>query len=367
MTHFLQDILRQPQELERSIGYLSGPGRHSLQTAAEAIRRARHVYLTGIGSSWHAAFGGGSIFYRAGRPVYMQDAGELVHFATFPAESVIITISRSGRSVEIVNLLAKARESDSTVIGITNSADGALMQEARLSILVPILRDHAISVNTYSTLAVAAAALACAAVDSFDDKLAASLSRSVAATDRMISTWQEEIVGKDWFAPGKLVHFLGRGASLGSCHEARLLWEEGAKSEATALATGSFRHGPQEVVVEGSRFAMWIDGQRSREQDLSVARDLRHLGASVILIGQDLPSDAGDLVFHLPHVPDQWQFMIDILPAQLAAEYLARLSGVDCDSFRICSYIVEDEYGLIGTEVAARKDAEQQHFPQAHS
>ena len=77
-----------------------------------------------------------------------------------------------------------------------------------------------------------------------------------------------------------------------------------------------------------------------------------------MMIGENVPPEAGDLVFQLPDVPAEWQFMIDILPAQLAAEYLARLSGVDCDSFRICSYIVEDEYGLIGAEVAARKDVE---------
>lgn len=359
MTHFLQDILRQPQELERSLGYLSGAGRNSLQTAAEAIRRARHVYLTGIGSSWHAAFGAGAIFSQAGKPVYMQDAGELVQFATIPADSVIIAISRSGRSVEIVHLLAKARESGATVIGITNSEDGVLAQEAQLSILLPTLRDHAISVNTYSTLAVAAAALACAAVDSFDEGLASSLSNSVAETTRNISSWQEQIAGNSWFASGKLVHFLARGGSLGSCHEAVLLWEEGAKSPAAALGTGSFKHGPQEIVGEGARFAMWIDGQRSREQDFSVARDLRRLGASVVLIGQNLPPDAGDLVFQLPAVREQWQFMIDILPAQLAAEYLARLSGVDCDSFRICSYIVENEYGLIGTAAALRQSPPQ--------
>ena len=358
MTHFLQDILRQPQELERVLGYLCGAGRQSLQTAAEAIRKARHVYLTGIGSSWHAAFGAGAIFSGAGQPVYMQDAGELVQFATLPADSVIITISRSGRSVEIVNLLAKARASGATVIGITNSADGALAQEAQISIMVPVLRDHAISVNTYSTLAVGAAALARAAIDSFDGELAARLGNAVSETKRRIPGWQEQIAGNDWFAPGKTVHFLARGGSLGSCHEARLLWEEGAKSEATALGTGSFRHGPQEAVVEGSRFAMWIDGQRSREPDLSIARDLRQLGGSAMLIGENVPPEAGDLVFQLPDVPAEWQFMIDILPAQLAAEYLARLSGVDCDSFRICSYIVEDEYGLIGAEVAARKDVE---------
>src|SRR5260370_2837883 len=105
MTHFLQDILRQPQELERTLGYLSGGGRHGLQTAADAIRRARHVYLTGIGSSWHAAFGAGAIFSTAGRPVYMQDAGELEQFATFPAESVVIAIPRSRPTSAILTFL----------------------------------------------------------------------------------------------------------------------------------------------------------------------------------------------------------------------------------------------------------------------
>ncbi len=357
MTHFLQDILRQPQELERALTYLSGAGRRELRTAADAIRKARHVYLTGMGSSWHAAFGAGAIFSLAGMPVHMQDAAELLHFATFPAESVVITISRSGLSAEIVQLVAKARQSGATVVGITNSADGALAQQAHLSILIPTLRDHAISVNTYSTLAVASAALASAAVNSFSDELAASLRGTVVETNRRIPDWQALIAGNEWFAPGKIVHFLGRGGSFGSCHEARLLWEEGAKSEATALGTSSFRHGPQEIVAKGSRFAIWMDGQTCREQDLSVARDLKRLGAAVVLIGQNLPSDAGDLVFQLPAVPAEWQFMIDTVPAQLAAEYLSLISGVDCDSFRVCSYIVEDEYGLIGAGPAVREDS----------
>jgi len=347
--------LRQREELERALIHLSGPGRRELQAAADAIRKARHVYLTGIGSSWHAAFGAGAIFSRAGRPVYMQDAGELVQSATFPPDSMVITISRSGRSAEIVQLLAKARESGAAVIGITNVADGALAQEADLPILIPTLLDHAISVNTYSTLAVVAAALAKAAVDSFGDQLSASLRSVAVETAGVIPSWQAQIAGHEWFAPGKVVHFLGRGGSLGSCYEARLLWEEGVKSEATALGTGSFRHGPQEIVVEGTRLAIWIDKEISRAQDLSVARDLRRLGASVVLIGQNLQPDAGDLVFQLPEVPAEWQFMIDIVPAQLAAEYLSRLSGVDCDSFRVCSYIVEKEYGLIGTGPAVPK------------
>jgi glucosamine--fructose-6-phosphate aminotransferase (isomerizing) len=356
VTLFLQDILRQPAELQRTIDYLRGAGQSRLSEAATAVRGARHVYLTGIGSSWHAALTAGPLFSLGGRPVYVQDASELLHFATIPSGAVIIIISRTGRSIEIVHLLAKALECGAVVVGVTNSENGPLAQQAQIPIVVAATLDHGISVNTYSTLAAAAGALACAAVGSFDDAIATSLSHGLADTATSVAGWQEQIADSAWLSPGSVCYFLARGSSLGSCHEARLLWEEGVKSPATAMGTGGFRHGPQEMVTEGSRFGIWIDGRRMRGQDLAVARDLRRLGASVMLIGQDLPEDAGDLVFRLPEVPPEWQFLIDVIPAQLTAERLAGLSGMDCDSFRLCSYIVEDEWGLLHEHLEAPKD-----------
>jgi glucosamine--fructose-6-phosphate aminotransferase (isomerizing) len=350
MTHFLRDILRQPDELKRTIDILSGAGRPALDAATTAIRTARGVYLTGIGSSWHAALCAGTLFNLGASAVYLYDAAELLEFAEFPPDAVVIVISRSGRSVEIVKLLAKARESGATVIAITNSAEGPLARGAQIAIAIPIELDHAISVNTYSTLAATAGILASAAVGTWSASLAATLSASFVKTAAAISGWQAQIANTRWFAPQAVTYFLARGSSTGSCQEARLLWEEGVKSPATAMNTASFRHGPQEMVAAGARFGIWIDAERMRGQDLAVARDLRKLGASVLLIGQDIPEDAADLVFQLPSAPPGWQFLIDIIPAQLAAEKLAQLSGVDSDTFRYCSFIVEDEYGLLPEE-----------------
>src|SRR6266850_3675236 len=168
MTHFLRDILRQPEELQRTLDYLSGSGSGALEAAVAAVRAAGHVYLSGIGSSWHAGLNVAALFQVGGRPVYLVDAAELVQFAAIPAGAVFIVISRSGRSVEIVQLLAKARESGATVIGITNAADGALAREAQIAIVVPVALDHAISVNTYTTLALAAGILAGSVTGSMD-------------------------------------------------------------------------------------------------------------------------------------------------------------------------------------------------------
>jgi glucosamine--fructose-6-phosphate aminotransferase (isomerizing) len=396
MTHFLRDILRQPGELRRTLDFLSGSGRGADEAAVAAVRSARHVYLSGIGSSWHAGLNVSALFQLAGQPVYLVDAAELVQFASIPAESVLIVISRSGRSVEIVQLLAKARESRATVIGITNAPDGPLAREAQIPLVIPVALDHAISVNTYTTLALAAGMLASAVVgkrtalpqrlkpapqtgsmsdlkvrppkeaaladlrptprnaalaDSpsqpFNTSLADSLSTAFSEVGNYIARWREQIEKSDWLSPRSTAYFLARGSSLGSAYEARLMWEEGVKSPATAMGSASFRHGPQEIVQRDIRFGIWIDATKMREQDLALARDLRTLGSRVMLIGQRLPEDAGDLVFQLPEIPGEWQFLIDIIPAQLVAERLARLSGSDPDSFRLSSFVVEDDAGLL--------------------
>ena len=356
-TCFFQDIVRQPVEMQWTVEYLAGPEQEALQQASSLIRSARDVIVTGIGASWHAALSAGTLFSLNACPVFMQEAGELLHFTAIPRGSVVVAVSRTGRSIEIVRLLAKAKASGASIIGITNCADSPLARESAVAIVVPTKLDHAISVTTYSTLSIAASALAGSTGTGFES-VASSLIHTVVEAGQCLEIWQQQLEESTWLTVGAPYYFLARGSSLGSCHEARLLWEEGVKMPATAMSTSSFRHGPQEIVRKGMRFCLWIDQTQMRDEDLSVAHDLRELGASVMLIGEKLPPNAGELVCQLPTSPPHWQFVIDILPVQLAAERLSRLSGVDCDSFRICSYVVEDEHGLLGRKAEASPHAD---------
>jgi glucosamine--fructose-6-phosphate aminotransferase (isomerizing) len=237
------------------------------------------------------------------------------------------------------------------VIAITNSKEGSLATEADVSIVVPIDFDHGISVNTYSTLALAAGVLASHVAGTFTESIEHSLSVAIGRVRDAIPVWRKQLENTRWLDAGRPYYFLGRGSSLGTCNEVRLLWEEGVKSPACAMGTGAFRHGPQEIVAEEIRFGIWIDSEKMRNQDLAVSHDLRQLGASVMMIGQQLPPGSADLVFELPSIPSAWQFVIDAIPAQLAAECLSRKAGVDCDTFRLCSYIVEGDSGLLPTSV----------------
>jgi glutamine---fructose-6-phosphate transaminase (isomerizing) len=359
MTKFLADILKQPEELIRSLHYLLGEGRASLDRAAFILNQANHIYLTGIGASWHAAMAGASFFQRAGHPVGLIEASELLHFSNLAPCSAIIVVSRSGRSIEIVNLLDKARSNDANIVAITNTPDSPLALESEASICVDLSFDHAVSVIMYTALAMAAGLVATATLGTTpkatsgqstgkpDSSLGSSLTEALRSVERDIGLWREKMEVSDWIGSGHPVYFLARGASLASCHGARLLWEEAAKAPATAMTAGGFRHGPQEIITRNTRFCIWLDQHILRAEDLALADDLRSLGARVMLIGEGLSDSAGDLVCSLPISPRGWQFLADIIPAQLAAERLSRLREVDCDSLRYCSYIVENEGGIL--------------------
>src|SRR5688500_12055669 len=108
MTKLLNDILKQPQELIRAMRALLGKERSRLDQAASVLNQAKHIYFTGIGASWHAAISAGPFFQAAGRPVSLIEASELLRFSRLAPDSAVVIVSRSGRSVEIVNLLGKA-------------------------------------------------------------------------------------------------------------------------------------------------------------------------------------------------------------------------------------------------------------------
>jgi glucosamine--fructose-6-phosphate aminotransferase (isomerizing) len=346
MTALTKDIQNQPGELVNVLARTLGEGREALDRAAELVRGARHVYIAGIGASWAAGMGPLALFERAGRPAHLVDAAELLHFTAIPEGSVIIALSRSGKSIEIVGLLDRAAAAKARVVGITNAPESPLAKRSDAALLLGAAFDHNVSVTMYSAPALVGGLVAQASLGLLDVSLGRTLAKALDETAKAIPPWQCSFEGSGWFTREGAWYFLARGGSLASAHEARLLWEEAAKAPATALTTGGFRHGPQEIVGPHLRVGLWLDGERRREQDLKLAADLRKHGAQVMLVGQGVSKELADLAVTLPSIPAEWQFVIDAVPAQIAAERLSRLRGVDCDAFRLSSYVVQSEGGL---------------------
>jgi fructoselysine-6-P-deglycase FrlB-like protein len=168
MTKLLNDILKQPQELIRALSSLLEKDRPRLDQATFILNQAKHIYLTGIGASWHAAMAAASFFNAAGRPVLLIEASEMLRFSRVAPDSAIVIVSRSGRSVEIVNLLGEARSAGAKIVAITNTPDSPLALESDATVCVDLPFDHAVSVTMYTALAMSAGLLASATAGNMD-------------------------------------------------------------------------------------------------------------------------------------------------------------------------------------------------------
>jgi glucosamine--fructose-6-phosphate aminotransferase (isomerizing) len=344
MTELLKDILAEPRELAGLVERLTGPQRPLLVEAARSVAQARRVRVVGIGSSYNAALAVASRLQQQRIDAVAMDASELLHFGTILPGSAAIVLSRSGKSFEIVQLLEHFRKAQAAVIAVTNTPDSPLAAAADVCLHCAARFDHLVSITMYSTLAVSGGLIAAELAGELD-AIAAEFQGAYACAEELLPEWRTQIES-EWIDPEAPAYFLARGESAASCHETRLLWEEAAKRPATALRTGEFRHGSQEMIRPGARVGMWIDAEKLRDEDLALAADLRNAEARVMLIGQDLPAQAGDIVVNLPRVRRSWQFAVDIIPGQLAAERLSRAGNEDCDTFRLCPYIIAGEGGL---------------------
>ncbi|MDA1043727.1 MAG: SIS domain-containing protein [Verrucomicrobia bacterium] len=350
MSELYQNIMDEPAELIKSLHYMVIDNRATLIEAAAIVKNAAHVFITGIGSSWHAGMAIEGIFNAAGRPVHLVDASELLHFVDIPDDAVLIMLSRSGKSVEIVALVAKAQASGIPIIAVTNTPESPLGKAADKVLFLNAAFDKNVSITMYSALTLVGGLLASESLGLLNENLHEGIARALDEAQSALPVWKQALRDNPFFAQQNPVYFLARGSSLSSCHEARLLWEEAVKFPAAAMMTGCFRHGPQEILHENVNVALWIDQKKMRAHDLALAGDIKAQGRSVMVIGHNIPADAGDLVFNLPSSPTGWGFLVDCIPAQLAAEHMAGVRGVNCDEFLICPYIIESEGGLVGKE-----------------
>ena len=106
-----------------------------------------------------------------------------------------------------MQLAEKVRAAGATIVAITNVADGPLAKLAQVPIVIPSALDHAISVVTYTTLALAAGILGASVTGSFTEPMIGALRGGIAAAGRAIPGWQQQIAESAWLMPSATTYF----------------------------------------------------------------------------------------------------------------------------------------------------------------
>lgn len=117
--------------------------RQELERAVNMVKSARKLYLLGIGSSYTVAY---DLFHKLRRAGFdancYQDINMVTEFFNYIDDrDVVIAVSYSGQSSEVLYACRQAKEKQAQVIAITRNRDSAIKAMADICLQIPDKED----------------------------------------------------------------------------------------------------------------------------------------------------------------------------------------------------------------------------------
>ena len=338
---YLRDILDQPRALTATLGQLEVP--KELSVLARGLRegKVKRVVLTGMGASFHAMH---PLFLRLNEYGYTAvaiETSELVHSLPrwFEPETLIIAISQSGESAEIIRLIEENR-GRAAIVGVTNAADSALALRANASIFTIAGTEYSVSCKTYVTALMALHLLGGFLCGRDANRTREELAQSVPAVAAYLRDWKDHAF-EMMAEMGRVrdLFLLGRGASLAAAGEGALIVKESVRLHAEGLSGAAFRHGPLEMVNAETFALVFAGADDTRPLQARLRDDIRQAGGKTGWIAEDANGGA----WRLPPTPLSVRAIVEILPVQMMTLALAAEAGVEAGRFARVSKITTME------------------------
>ncbi len=342
-------MLGQPSALRRAAEGLAGQD-DALAALAERGEK-RPVLFTGMGTSYHACYAPVTLLAGAGRGAGMVDTAELLHFRrpVLRPETVLILVSQSGRSAEVVALAEAMREGPRPlVVSITNGLENPLAQASDIVLDTWAGPETGPSTMTFAAtlvmLAAVAEVLAGRPPDEAVREIAGTADRAAAAAGVLFSG-KEELTDRltEWWRQRPALILLGRGTARSASEAGALLLKEAAHLPAEALESGQFRHGPIELADPDLAAAIVATEPATERLDLGIAADLVRAGAAVLVIGRTAGAPAGSLQIPLADVGRALSPALAVVPFQLLGWRLALRRSRRPGAFTIGSKVTTSE------------------------
>ncbi|GAA2893328.1 SIS domain-containing protein [Streptosporangium fragile] len=246
-----------------------------------------------------------------------------------------VGLSQSGRTEEIVETLAWARDCGAKTVAITNGGERSpLAQAADLALCTVAGEEKAVpATKTYTTQLAALAVLALGLGADVDP---ADLRRAPDAVEKLINDPGdlEAIVEGLADKPGAVVS--GRGLAFSTALELALKLKEACYLHAMGLSYADLLHGPIAVVDEDTPAILVAAGEGpTLAGTVALAERVTGAGASAFTVGGGTALSAvATAALNGPDLPEWVAPLGLIVPGQLLTEALARRLGIDPDAPR---------------------------------
>jgi glucosamine--fructose-6-phosphate aminotransferase (isomerizing) len=322
------EIAQQPDVVAR----LLDRERPALRALTSELRRRRPRYavVAARGSSDNAARYAQHVLGRMLRlPVVLATPSLHTLYDAPPRfiDALVIGISQSGASPDVVSVVAEGARQGAMTVAITNDGSSPLAAAATHVLDLGAGEERSVAATkTYTASLAAIAALAAEGDGALCEDLAllpGALAEQLALTGDAEAA---VAAGAGW----ERLTVVGRGAHYATAFEAALKIRELAGIVAEAYSPADLLHGPIATIGHGQPLLAVAPAGPTEGSMRELIATARERGARVAAIGHD--AALGDPFLGLVDVPEWLGPVAAIVPAQLLAVGLAERRGVDVDA-----------------------------------
>jgi glucosamine--fructose-6-phosphate aminotransferase (isomerizing) len=331
-AHFmLKEIHEQPQVARELIHLLDGSP--DVQPLVEKMKNARHLYLIGCGTSYHAAaVGSVYIAQLAGLTAIPVLAPQFIaqYAPAVGYEDVGIFVSQSGETKDVLNALEAAEKRGMACFGLANVVGSTLTKAT--SFCLPLCCGYEISVpatKTFTNQVVTFLYLAYRMAGKDTSELL-RIPELMEQTLDMVAPQIEAIA--DEINKWNDMYCLGYGATYAIALEGALKLKEITYAHCEGMLSTEFKHGPLSAVSKGFPI-IFCAGPNDVPLIISGINEVKVRGARTITIGEEdarLRANGDDLVV-IPKSDAQISALLGVLPLQLLSYHMSVLRGFDPD------------------------------------
>ncbi len=329
-----QEIASQPEAIAR---LLERETEHVVQIARQ-LPPCTYALIAARGSSDHAAtyakYAWGAL---AGYPVALAAPSLHTLYHTPPrlAGALVIGVSQSGQSPDIVAVLEEGKRQGCPTLAITNDAASPLAAAADYVIELHAGPERSVAATKTYTAQLTVVALFAAALSGSQERLR-ELQRLPAVLEAALNGTDGIAVRAERYRYMDRCVVIGRGYNYATSFELALKLKELTYVMATPSSSADFRHGPIATIEQGLPVILIMPSGAAYDDMLSFAGDVRTLGAELLVISDTAEALAlAKMPMPLsPAIPEWISPIVSIVPGQALALHLALHKGIDPDTPR---------------------------------
>lgn len=336
------EMAEQPAVLRRILD----EGAPRIREVARAVRerRPRFVLLTARGTSDNAALYAKYLLeVRLGLPCGLTSMSTTTAYGAKPdyTDVLVITVSQSGGSPDLVASARAAREAGALTLAVTNNPDSSLAAVSEHHIDILAGPEKALpATKTYTASLLSLYLL----VEGLRGDGGGAAARDLPDLAARILGRRDEVralAARYRFAERMVI--TSRGYGYPTAKEAALKLMETSYIPALAYSGADLLHGPLAMVDNISPVIAVVPDGRGGEALQPVLDRLRGRGADLVVVGPQAQVDAASAGFVLPTdgVAEELQPILEILPLQLLAHEVTLARGQDPDAPRALAKVTE--------------------------